>query len=93
MNKIIYKIINDVFSFPVYNSSFELDFINRKLNQKNIICFRIDDIEYDFLDFKHNIEYSVSYSPGAGRDGLKYFKVLIDGSQYLIEKKYICEIK
>lgn len=93
--KNLYLIKEEVFSFPVYNSKFELDFLNRKFDQKNIVCIRLDEIEYDFCEFKHKLECSNSnsYSPGVGRDGHKYYKVLIDNNDYLIEKKYVFELK
>lgn len=91
MNK-IYLIKSEVFSFPVYDSNYEIIFLNRGFDQKNIFCFRLDEIEYDFIDFKYKVKYSESYNPGAGRDGIKYFKILIDASRYLIDKKYLCEI-
>ncbi len=93
--KKLYKINDICFSFPIYDSNYNLIFLNRHYEQKYIFCIRLDENIYDFSAFKNKIPNTINnkYIPGSGRHGIKYFNMLIQNMKCLIEEKYVIEIK
>jgi len=94
--KKLYKIDNRCFSFPIYDSNYNLIFLNRYYEQKYMFCIRLDENIYDFSTFKNkipNIRDNNGYVPGSGRNGIKYLSMLINDIKCLIEEKYVIEIK